>query len=373
MGKIFLKYLRYCCLAMVVLTAGSSCDVHEWPETDFSTTDFALHLQFDTDLPLYQEIYYSRGDLSALDQDSRTSIYDHDIRHIIEVYPAGNGSKSRATASPVCSFVYNESSVVNFDRTYNVKLPEGDWDIYVFTDFVDAGSQNDKYYKTSDFSAIIYPDRGSYSGSNECRQVFRGMTSVHVEHPYRFLEDETLPNYEATVEMRRPMARYEFISTDMDEFIKLLPNISSRYRESRGNDDPAAESDGSRSLSRADIEEFKVVFRYTAYMPSQYNVFSDKPTDSWTGMTYESRMDIVDDGISLGFDYLFVNGSEAIANVACEVYNGDGEKIASTPSIEVPVLRSKNTIVKGEFLSSSSSGGVTIQPGFDGDYNIEIQ
>ena len=50
----------------------------------------------------------------------------------------------------------------------------------------------------------------------------------------------------------------------------------------------------------------------------------------------------------------------------------DGELIGSTSTINVPTMRGRNTIVRGRFLTSQATGGVGIDPGFDGEYNIEL-
>ena len=77
--------------------------------------------------------------------------------------------------------------------------------------------------------------------------------------------------------------------------------------------------------------------------------------------------------MTLGYDYIFVNGTETTLAISVEVYNRDGELMSSTNPINVPIVRSKMTVVKGEFLTSKATGGITINPGYDGDdYNIEI-
>lgn len=360
-----------CVLALMVLAFNSlpSCDVHELPTTYYDTVEYVIDLKYDTEFPFYKEVIYSRAGEDGRADDGRASLYAHDIRYIIEVYPAA--ATHSAGEKPVRTFVFTKPSTADIlDNQVKIDLNEGEWDLYVWTDFVDLGSESDKYYNTSDFANITYADREHYSGNNVCRPAYRGKKTVTVVHPYRFMEDEQMPDYHIVIDNLPPLARYEFVSTDVDEFIERLPFISSTY-EARSDDESRGE-DG-RGLSRADLEEFKVVFRYTTFMPSVYNMFTDKPTDSWTGMTFESTMDVRDDGIVLGFDHVLVNGNEAIVNVAADVYNGAGDKIASTPSIEVPIMRKKNTIVKGEFLSSIGSGGVAIKPGFDGDYNLEIK
>ena len=39
----------------------------------------------------------------------------------------------------------------------------------------------------------------------------------------------------------------------------------------------------------------------------------------------------------------------------------------------MPVVRNKFTVVRGNFLSSKASGGVSIRTEFDGEYNLEIR
>ena len=356
-------------LSIAALNVLSSCDVHELPSTYYDAVDYTIDLRYDTEFPFYKEVIYSRADGDGIADDGRMSIYEHDIRYILEVYPAADSHP--ADQKPVSTFVFTKSTSSDIiDNQVKIKLNEGVWDIYVWTDFVEKGSDKDKYYKTTNFGGITYVDFDNYSGNNVCRPAYRGMTTVKVEHPYRYMEDEQLPDYHTVIDNLPPMARYEFVSTDVEEFVDRLRFISASYK-SRNDEDSRGE--GSRALTRADLEEFKVVFRYTTFMPSVYNIFTDRPTDSLTGMTFESTMDLRDDGIVLGFDHVFVNGNEAIVNVAVDVYNGTGEKIASTPSIEVPILRKKNTVIRGEFLSSVGSGGVAIKPGFDGEYNLEIQ
>ena len=103
-------------------------------------------------------------------------------------------------------------------------------------------------------------------------------------------------------------------------------------------------------------------------------MFTDKPADSWTGMTFESKMFSEDyNEMTMGFDYIFVNGSETTLSISLEVYDDEGELLAATDPINVPIVRSKLTLVKGSFLTSKASEGVSISPGFDGEYNLPLQ
>jgi hypothetical protein len=53
-------------------------------------------------------------------------------------------------------------------------------------------------------------------------------------------------------------------------------------------------------------------------------------------------------------------------HVVIEVFDKDNVSVSCTEPIPVPMVRSKLTTVRGEFLTSQASGGVGINPGFDG-------
>ena len=67
-----------------------------------------------------------------------------------------------------------------------------------------------------------------------------------------------------------------------------------------------------------------------------------------------------------------VNGHESSIAVALEVYDPEGTLIGRTVTINVPTKRGQNTIVRGRFLTSMASGGVGIDPSYNGEYNVEL-
>lgn len=355
------RILRLTGIALLVLTAGvllRGCNVHEWPEEDYGEVPFVLHLDFDTELPLYRTVNHTRG--AGI---SRVSPSDCDIRYIVTVYRAGETRNPRSvTGGGGRRYTFTRHYSEDLDRTVTIALEEGNWEIYVWADYVDANSRRDKYFDTSDFGNIIYIDRQSYGGSNDSKDSFRGSTSVRVVHPDRFLENEKLPSYEATVPMERPSGRFEFIATDVEAFLTRVADVRSQ----------SGDSAETRSI---DASEFRVVFRYNAFMPCSFNIFNDRPSNSWTGMWFESRMSVrSEQEMLLGFDYVLVDADdETPMNINVEIYDTDGSLLSVANGVEVPVRRGKLTVVKGEFLTSTGSGGVIVDPGFEGpDYNIEI-
>ena len=70
---------------------------------------------------------------------------------------------------------------------------------------------------------------------------------------------------------------------------------------------------------------------------------------------------------------MFVNGNESSVQVALQVEDNMGNVIADIGTIDVPLVRSKVTEVRGAFLTSNAQGGIGVDPGFDDEYNIFIR
>lgn len=344
-----MRRLLHIIFCLTVLWSAVSC-VHEFPDPSPDPVSFDLHLDFSTDLPLYKEIEYVKSDGSKSPEET------HDVRYVVNAYRIDG--KSGHSRIPDETFVFTVPYSSSLDYTAHLTLPEGIYEFCVWTDYADVGSVSDKYYNTTDFSEIILSDRDCHSGSNDCRDAFRGRTEAAVVNPAYYTGSmlESIDN-QATVKMLRPMGKFKFISTDVELFLTRVQQLMSQ----KG--------------SKASIDEFKVVFRYNAYMPCSYNMFTDKPADSWTGMTFDSRLIYENkDELVLGFDYVFVNGATTTLSISAEVYDMDGNMISSTRPVDVPIVRSRLTLVKGEFLTSKASGGVNINPDYAGDdYNIEIK
>ena len=362
------KILQYILACVISLTAFASCDVHEFPEDNQVRVPFLLHLDFNTEMPLYKEIYYTRGG----EIGSKAATQPHDIRYIVKAFRTDGRSVSRV---PDATFVFSKADIENLNYTARIELPEGDYDFKVWADYVNPGSVADKYYNTLDFNEIILADRQNHSGSNDYRDAFRGYASGSVRNPafYTGSAIDEIKN-EATAEMKRPMGKFKFVSTDVEEFLHILAEKMKENGYSTEDPDADKKAVFEQLMEKINKGEYYVVFRYNIFMPCSFNMFTDKPADSWTGMSFISHMNAEnEEEITLGFDYIFVNGNETTLSISVEVYNSKGEKMSSSNPVNVPIVRSKMTLVKGEFLTSKATGGVSINPGYDGeDYNVEI-
>ena len=363
-----LSYIWICLLSLLALTA---CDVHEFPEHHFEKVPFTLHLEFDTEMPIYKDVFYTRT--GEIDPETKAAADRHDIRYIINAYRTEmvrNGDRE-----PEATFVFSKHDIDNLNYTATVELEEGNYTFLVWADYVDAGSLKDKYYVTSDFTEIILASKKPHMASTDYRDAFRGELQAEVINPNYYTDDVAAEiRNEVTIPMRRPMGKYKFVSTDVEVFLTRVAEQMREEGKFTGIDPNADPKFVLEMLLRSiDLSEYKVVIRYSAFMPCSFNMFTNKPADSWTGVSYESEMRIESlNEMNLGYDYIFVNGNETQLGISVAVYNSAGEEISSTDPILVPIVRSKLTQVRGEFLTSKSSGGVQVQPEFNGEYNIII-
>ncbi len=342
------------------------CDVHEFPVERNERVPFTLHLNFDTDLPFYTEVPYTRSGENV----TKTPVERHDVRYIINAYRTDNVVGVNKVADT--TFIFTKSDLSELNYTAHLELQEGSYRFAVWCDFVDAGSEADKYYNTSDFVEVILKDRENHSGSNNFRDVFKGYANAKVINPayYTGAILNTINN-QATAEMTRPVGKVQFISTDVEEF---LTRVASIMQQQGLFSTPLDKNSFNALLQSIDLSQFKVVIRYDMNMPCSYDMIYDKPSDSWTGMSFESNMErISDTEMLLGFDYAFVDNLGTTLNMSVEVYNSKGELMSRSRSVQVPIMPSKFTTVRGEFLTSIATGGVSINPGYEGDdYNWDI-
>lgn len=359
-----MKHKLHIVLSLILLLAFAGCEVHEFPTRLYDPVPFQLHLEFNTELPLYKEVIYTRSG----DTETKAPIVKHDVRYIINAYRIDKARTESRMADT--TFVFTRSDLETLNYTAPLEICEGTYEFRVWCDYIDAGSKADKYYDTRDFSEIILADKENHCGSNDFRDAFRGSTTATVMNPDYYAGPilNTIDN-QATVQMMRPMGKFKFISTDADAFFH---HVSQEYANRADKSTTLSPAD--LSLFGIDLNEFIVEFRYNIFMPCSFNMFTDKPADSWTGMRFPSRMYIDENNeLALGFDYAFVNGSETTLSISVAVYNKEGEQLSLTNPINVPIVRSKLTIVRGEFLTSRATGGVVIDPSYDGDdYNVEI-
>ena len=345
------------CLPIFLLSA---CDVHEWPDNPEQlplviALDYDKLYLFDTNMTPWEHYY----DGSETVEKGYGEEYDNRLengskRYVIRIYPVSQ--KQRTAQQHVIEYIIEKDLKHGYEHEIPVDLAPGDYDIMVWSDMNPVGWSGDYFYTVENFAEISL--QGKHHGNCEWRDAFRGTTRVSIQ-PY--ILDRGTDHIE--VEMKRPLARFELITTDLKEFVdKELEYLMSE-----------ATTRGEIAPTRVNIDAYKIVIYYSGYMPNTYNMYTDRPVDSAVGVSFESKINPLDEKeASLGFDYVFVNGKESAVTVQVGIYKGD-ELLAMSRSFNVPLKRSHNTVFKGSFLMEDASGGITINPDFDGNHNIEIE
>lgn len=334
--------------ALIAALLLTSCDVHEFPEDiepEPQEPQLSLRIEFDLALDAFKEIEYE-----ALYPTRAAAAAVPHLRYIIQAYP--DETRAENPKKPLRTWTFTRPRPEVPDTTVTLSIPEGTARLLVWADITDSDGA-DKHYLTDTFAEIKLPDRNNHEGATEHRQAFRGDLQL------------ASGQAEGTVRMERPMAKYRFITTDLDKFLTDL----TRRRHENG-----IETGDAPELA-AKLSQVYVRFVYPRYMACSFNMFTNRPADSWAGVSYKASIrPISDKEAEIGFDYVFVNTHDTSVNVGLEVVErATGQAVARIPALDVPLSRSKVTTVRGPFLTTKAEGGAGIDPDFDGEFNIFIQ
>lgn len=335
----------------------SACGKHEWSEempqpptpSDYVPIDLQLNFAFDrAELPDYRTITV---------EAARASVPLYEIRYQVRIYRMGADSFFETLPCETFSFSHAEVNELGYQTL--IKLREGRYRFMVWADFIEAGSKVDLFYDTADFASIALR-RETYIANSDYRDAFRGVLEADLQ-----VKDNGASEHETLIiDMRRPLAKFRFIATDVEEFKDYyLRSILQ-----------SALLDLDKLKDEIDMTKFRVVFSYSGFMPYIYNMYTDRPVDVRTGVSFSSTLtDIKDGEAMMGFDYIMVGNGDAGVSLSAVIYDEKGKQLSGINNIEVPLQRGKLTTVRGNFLTSRSSGNIQIDSSFDGEFDIEIK
>ena len=342
-----------------------------------------VEMVFDTEFLPLRDVEYTKK--------TKADPEDFNIRYQIRAYRAlKNGGYD---VVPQAEYVFVKSDVSSPDHKVVLAIPEGNYMLRVWADYVDAGRVDDKYYLTDDFRSIMVAE--PYEGDTDFRDAFEGSSEVSVVRVGSIAEKARV-----RVEMQRPLAKFQFVAND---FYDLVTKAMEKYLNSkeyaaflqtRRSSQPTpstTDADCHFDVSTTDYlpdddtkapwdptkapgfnpEDYKIVFYYNSYLPTEYNLLTGKPTDAKMGMQFSSTLlPLNEDEALIGFDYVIVNGVESSVTLQVALYAPDGEMMSLSNPVVVPVVRGKVTTVRGKFLTLATGGGIGIDPGFDGEFNL---
>ncbi len=353
--KEYIYNIIRCSLLFLCLACGlASCDVHEFPDIPEKRA-FHLRLNYDTDMTEWKHLY----DGENMIEEGLGETYDNrrdygNIRYVVRAYPLAD--KQRILQDYTQEFVFTKDIGEGYNHEVTLDLVPGDYNIMVWSDIVQHGGDTYFHDKTN-FAEIAL--QGEHQGNNDYRDAFRGSDNITLIADIIERVPDTLD-----IAMQRPLAKYEFRTTDLKEFIDKEYEYLQKEAATRGDNPP----------TRVNTDDYKVVFYYSGFMPNAYNMNTDKPVDSKMGVLFDSKLDVLNEKeASMGFDYIFVNGNESAVTVQIGLYDKDDRQLALSEPINVPLQRNHHTILRGSFLMQQASGGITINPDFDGNHNIVIE
>jgi hypothetical protein len=311
----------------ILVLAVSACNKEkDEPDTRTALQEVSITLHFNTDYNDSTE--YDSRSRSAQGMRSRYTIYAY------ETTQTGR-STVRATDVPTYTYskVLDKASYDNFTTT--IELSPGKWELFVWYDNIDTESGY-TYYDCSNVFSISVNTTDVYRGNDNYREAFCGSADISIDD-----NPESI-----NITMQRPLAKIEFISNDLDQFI-----------ESQGEN--------------IDLGRYTVRFYYTGYLPTMFNMLTDRPSDSSSNIYFDGSIERISNKEAvIGFDHVFVSEQGSSVPVIVAVYDKNGNQITVSPTYNVALVRNGITIVTGKFLSSSSGYGPVINAEYTGTYNI---
>lgn len=329
------------CLGLAMLLVFmASCNVHEFPsefrQIENKEDEVSVKLSLNLSMAIsyvYDTIYITRASASQR-------------RFIIEVYNDTVTDNSLVDRTTILQDPADKSNL-----TTKLSLLPNKYKIAVWQDYVNEDGIN-PYYATSSTKSIHLPEPKDYKGDTDDKVCAASCVDVDLR-PYRGLQEADILIEDT---LRSPLARIEFITTDVSKYI----NNKSRDR--------------SVSDLETALEHYTAQIVYYAYLPSGFNVVTNKPNDSSTGYSCETKLlQISPDEARVGFDYVLINSHVSFVDAQLVIYDDKGIEVNHSDPIHIPIKRGGTTYIYDEFLSKESNSGVRINYAFDGEHNVYIE
>ncbi len=329
-----LYILTHCTFLLFITLLAGGCSLHEEPEMTsegelgVDPTAVTLNLNLTMNLSLAE-----RAPVTV----TRASENKYLRRFIIEAYQ----DRQVVARQTVYEEDFNRSSL-----PVSMKLHARNYRILVWADYVNAETPEQGLVFDAKNLAFILP-AGKYIGNSRYKDVFAASARVDLTSYRNHWEAEA----GLDIELYRPVARYELVAKDVETFL---------YKLSSG---------GLKG------ETFTARVKYSDYLSTGYNLWDDVPKNSLMYMEYKVAFERPAEGtkeLKLGFDYVLVSAGEtASVPVELEILNEKNELLART-TFSVPCERGKNTVVRGNFLTSDINGGIGIDPDYEGDLEVDL-
>ncbi len=337
-----------------VLFFGRCDTVYEYPdenETDPTAIDFSFTVDVNFDMEFNFENVITR--IATAKESSATG---HKGRVIIEVYP----DKYPGTEL-IDPEIYNSAPYIRTEMDMEeirsgqqaidlqLKLSPQPYIFLVWADYQEKDNPGNLHYKADKLYNIGFTD--TYVANTDTKDAFCASKRIDLS-PYKGQWNVHIKEH---FTLHRPLARYEFITTDIDTY------FGQRAKNSKTTPTPS------------DLSRYTAKVKYKGFYPSEYDVIIDRPSDAKTGMTYQAQFSKITDRTAvIAFDYVFTNDSESAVTIDLEIYDSEGNLLRRNENIRVPYKRNSITKIHGNFMTTNYGTGTVIDPSYNGEYDIYL-
>ena len=332
------NFMNHTLLLLLLIFATVACDVHHDP-VGGEDVALTLHLRFDKGIVPWHTIEVPTRAAGGA---------NFQVRYTLRLFRYVSGTWER---TPAYETTFYGDNLADPDCDVELSVAPANYRVAVWTDCENSGKP---YYDASDFGEI---QMAITDGNDEYRAAWFCADDLELA-PILTVGS----TWEQTLHLVRPHARYRVIATDKDEFLSYWASQLAQRSGAMVKD-----------IEALDINKFHVRYTYPQYLPSAFSIFADRPVDARTNISFDAPMVLNEDGtVSLGFDYVLVGQDEGSVVVTLTFYDENWEAVSSIPNIEIPLKRSALTTVTGKILTHGIASGISIDPTYDGEYNIVL-
>lgn len=357
--------LIYTTILIVCVLTGCDPTIHRYPNPQKALV--ILQLNVDRNPPRYhKEVLFDKsGNTTINDLPSEyASSYniedEYEMRIIVDVMHnsiTDNNTYANLEKNRIIRrIIYSHKDQLPPQDTVHIHVPNGNYSVYAWVDYIKKNSHNDWVYYT-DSLTDIRSEIKNYPGNTHLRSTASGLQEFVVDFnltPEGFpsskeasktpITDRIIPVY-----MERPSARFRLVTTDIDDFLQ----------------------------TRSTIDNYTMRLIYKQYVSMGYNVGNKEPNRFISSYNYDQRLATYErinaNESTLLCDYVFTS-YEKEDNILIDfiVYDKTGKVVSAVQNITVPLKRNHETIIKGSFLLNVGDGNYSIDENFEDEYIIQV-
>lgn len=355
-------------LACTLSLGFAACDetIHEYPRTN----DVLVMVELNADRmpPFYYKglLYDEEGNCTVQELPHEPAMpYVPDerlcVRFIVELYqlPSAGASVTKGMLVDRREFSADRLAQPPQD-TLAFRLPQGHYRVLAWADYAPESRVDEWHFDTRQLNAVLEhvdhtPEVNHHknAAAGNCDfsvTIGRYGEEISVATPGSTVGTTSSGTPLVPVYMVRPLARFQLMATDWNEF--------------------------SKKRSRASVNNLLIRVVYKQYVGVGYNVENETLNAFVESRTMEMSPPQEPGGgeVLLAYDYVLTNdGREDHVLVDLFICDEEGEEINHYQNIDVPLYRNHETVLRGPFLTRQvGSGDIGIDDDFDDEFVVVI-